>query len=234
MQNNHFQNGLNRFVDSYINMKIGNISINCPYWSNKIINGKVTIRGYLNGKGDAKSIADELNRMVDGFHIKSESDCVTDLIKIAKRSRIGIDCSGLVYRLLNFIVQSNNERKIENLDQIFEGGINKTNADKLTSSEYSTKIENIKDIRTGDMIRIMSGKHLLAIIDVDQKSITYLHSSSINTKIKGVHKGKIMINNLNKRIELQTWLEETKNGKSYAKFCREFNNDGVYRLKILR
>ena len=114
------------FINPYVNMKIGQIIINCPYWENKLEDGKVNIRGFQNGKGDAQSIKKEIEKLLTE---KSEIILTQEYLrKFAKRNRIGIDCSGFAFRILNELVKFDYARgKIQSLDEIFPNGINKTN-----------------------------------------------------------------------------------------------------------
>lgn len=99
--------------------------------------------------------------------------------------RIGIDCSGLVCQILSLPV---NPRQ--------------TNANMLTSAPLSHKID-IKDARSGDLIRQKNGHHVVLIIKKDSEEIEYLESSR---KARGVVKGKISIHD------------------------KKFFNEGVWRL----
>lgn len=234
MNNNIFQS-ICKFIQDYVEMEVGGVVINCPYWMNKVISGKVTLRGFLNGKGDAESIRKELIRRLNN----SPSDSVfpinpENLRKFARRERIGIDCSGFVYRVLDQLLRLGyGNTGYKSLDQVFNGGITKTNAKRLTSIQYCTEITNIKDIKLGDMIRLWNGKHIAIVLKRGGNEILYAHSSSLSTKIQGVHTSIIQIIEVNKSLEDQQWVEETRTGKNFGKkyFHRE-SGDGVFRLKI--
>ena len=214
-------------------MDIGGVIVHCPYWRNKLKEGKVVLRGYLNGKGSSIDIQNKIIETLQNSHVDTTLISADYIRKLAKRERIGIDCSGFVYRLLDELIHlSYNNCSLKNLDGVFVGGINKTNADMLTSTEFSNYIDNISDYRIGDMIRLMKGKHVAVILEVKDKEIVYVHSA-IKTKIRGVHFGKIDILDKNGLLEQQNWLEETETGEDFGRkyFCPE-EKDGVYRLKI--
>lgn len=231
----HINRSIGQFINSYFNLEIRGIVINCPYWMNKLKDGKVTLRGFLNGKGDADSIRKELIRRLNDlpsdsiFTLNPES-----LRKFARRERIGIDCSGFVYRVLDELVSLKYRNcQIRKLKGVFEGGINKTSAWTLTSLTYCVPVKKISDIQIGDMIRLWSGKHIAIIIKLNGKEIIYAHSSSISTKMQGVHESTIGITDANKPLKKQCWEEETRRRENFGK--KYFNpevGDGVYRLKI--
>src|SRR3989338_5572744 len=123
---------MDTFIQNYISMDINGVMIHCPYWMNKMRLGKVLARGFENGKGSAYDIRREI---IDWM--KQENRNLSDELnihKLAKRYRIGIDCSGLVYRYVSFLIEAKKiKTKVSSLDQIFSGGITRTNADRLTS-----------------------------------------------------------------------------------------------------
>lgn len=214
------------FVKHFTEMEIDGLVINCPYWMNRLKNSKVTLRGFANGKGSAQQIREELLKRLKKLtpRLRFEKN-PENLRKFAKRERIGIDCSGFGYRVL--------EQLYKNLDKVFEGGINKTNVKRLTNPNYSKEIRNIKDFRLGDMIRLWSGKHIAVIIDINDKEIVYAHCSSLSTQIQGAHTSAIKIIDAGKTLADQIWKEKTKTGENFGK--KRFNpqrGDGVFRLKI--
>lgn len=222
-----------KFIKLYTQMEMEGIVVNCPYWSNKIENGKVKIRGFMDGKGSASAIRQEL---IDRLHKSFQADINSSesIRKFAKRERIGIDCSGLVYRCLDKLINLGYANcQLTNLAKVFTGSITKTNADMLTSNSYCVLIDNLSNIRLGDLIRMSAGRHIAIVISIDSYKIIYAHSSSLNTRLKGVHLGKILIKDRHKPIEQQDWLEETGTGENFQKVFYDKNKgDGVFRLKI--
>lgn len=214
-------------IDAYLKINILNRKLNCPYWSNKLKDGKVVVRGFANGKGSAVEISQQLNILIEAQKDKEVIvNNIAEFNKFAKRNRVGIDCSGLVYRILDYI--SGNR-----MAEIFTGGINKTNADRLTSMEKALPISKLREAKIGDLIRINNGKHVALITDISPDTITYIHTSSRLTFIKGVHPGEIKIRNLDAGLGQQEWLELTAEGENFGrKYFQENRGDGVFRLKI--
>lgn len=216
-----------QIVEKYEKIKcINGQTTNAPYWMNKMENGKVVLRGEFNGKGNWENIEKALNEAMINENIKDPlSD--QELIKLSKRNRIGIDCSGYAYRILEYLEKQN---QIKDLSNIFPKGINKTNANTLTSLDNTVEIKSVLDIKPLDLIRMHEGKHLLVVIQNDAKKIEYTHSSSITEK-KGVHRGTINIIIPTKGLEHQQWNEKTENGNNYKeKYFNPINNDSVRRI----
>jgi len=144
-----------------------------------------------------------------------------------KKNHLGIDCSGLVYHLVDRLYFFNTGKSIfdhligtENLR-----GPRRVSANLFTDKINSIKVTNYDDIRTGDLIRVDNGRHIIFIINKEGNRINYVHSSN-KTKITGVHLGQIIITNPSKSLKFQTWSDTTKDGKSYT-------GDDIYRLLLL-
>ena len=208
-------------------MKIGQATINCPYFANKIRNGKVVLSGFMGGKGDYGDIKQELSRVVyANGPIKDKQE----IFKLARKNRIGIDCSGFVYRFLAELVRLKYQNcEVLSLEQVFPDGIYRTNADKLTLGTHVIKINLFLQARLGDMIRINNGRHVAVVVKNNNNMITYIHSSKM-TKESGVHTGIIMVDDFNNNLK---WRETTKNDINFGvKYFHPQNGDGIFRLKI--
>lgn len=221
---------LRNIIDSYLTMDLGLIKIPCPYWMNKIKDGRVVIRGQFDGKGTSQEIKKALTEALSNSELPKN---ITQeyIRKLAKRERIGIDCSGLVYRILDDLLRAKNI----SLSRVFPLGITKTNARLLTSDKFSISITKSQYIRPADLIRMMGGKHVLLVIGNDGEYIEYIHTSEKSTKEKGVHLNKIKITKPNQDLDSQLWLEETSLGQNFGKkYFDPRIGDGVKRLKIFR
>uniref|UniRef100_A0A7C4M345 NlpC/P60 domain-containing protein n=1 Tax=candidate division CPR3 bacterium TaxID=2268181 RepID=A0A7C4M345_UNCC3 len=225
------QEKIENYISDYTRMKIGRLSLNCPYWSNRLKNGRVTVRGIFNGKGLSSQIKKELTKEVNLCQKKILNKY--DLYKLAKRKRLGIDCSGFAFRVLEELVRLGYKNcKIANLEGLYKGGINRTNADMLTAKNFVFPVDKISDYQMGDLIRMLGGRHIAVIIKVTSNQIIYAHSSN-KTKVQGVHLGKIKIVDINRPLLEQKWLEKTKTGENIVqKYFDPARGDGVFRLKI--
>lgn len=223
---------ISHFVKAYTEMDILCTTIHCPYWMNKIKNKQVVLHGFLDGKGDANQIRQELvSRLKD--YSSSDASNQDFLRKFARRERIGIDCSGFAYRFLNKLASLRyNNCQVDTLDKVFGKGINKVDANQLTSKQNTVLVKKVSDARTGDLVRMMGGKHVAVILEVKNDLIFYIHSSNL-TNEQGAHIGRIQITNIGQSLKYQLWLEETRNGYNFGKkYYHEEKGDGIYRLKI--
>ncbi|KKR34388.1 MAG: hypothetical protein UT63_C0002G0033 [Candidatus Gottesmanbacteria bacterium GW2011_GWC2_39_8] len=223
MKDKRLEQAVYKFIEPFLKMRVGNKTVRCPYWMNKLQDGKVKVRGRFNGKGTAQEIEKALNEAVGKYHSN------LPLRKIAKKERIGIDCSGFVYQILEKIYQEKELGK--KLDEVFSGGINRTNANTLTGSKFSQGVNKVSEINIGDLVRLMGGTHVLIVVKKTSKYITYAHSSDRRTKIKGVHLGKIVITDQNGDLSKQVWLEKSPEGDSFGKYFRPGKGDSIFRLK---
>lgn len=227
---------ITQFINKYCEMDINGVVIHCPYWINRLKDNKVTLRGFANGKGKSDEIRKELLRRLKKLPPGEFNALTSESIrKFARRERIGIDCSGLVYRVLDELLRLGFNTGYKNLDQIFAGGIDKTDVKRLTDPQYSKKIKNIGEFQSGDIIRLWGGKHAAIIINNNQKEISYVHSSALSTKIQGVHTSPIQITDIKNPLEEQIWEEKTRSGENFGE--KRFNRtkgDGVFRLKVFR
>lgn len=231
-QNSQMSKKMMDFVKRYSTMDINGVEINCPYWANKIKNKKVVLRGYLNGKGEASRIRNQLIKRLKilDYGYPKTSKFIT---KFARRERIGIDCSGFAYRFLDKLIKlTPGGNRALSMDKIFPQGINRTNVKKLTDSKYTRQVKKIEDINIGDFIRMMGGKHVVIVLEKREDEIIYVHSSNKSEK-QGVHLDKILLKDKNLPIENQIWLEKTRKGKDFfKKYFHKNKGDGVKRLLL--
>lgn len=219
------------FLQQFTDIKINGFKICCPYWSNKLKDGKVMLSGFLGGKGDSGRITQEIVRLY-GLN-KDILRTVDDLYALLKRNRIGLDCSGFVFQLLDKLIKLKyRNSSLENILELYPQGINRTNSDSLTSSSHLVKIIKLSELQLGDLIRLIGGKHIMIITANKAGEITYVHSSKL-TQINGVHFGNIKILRPREGLADQLWKEKTKTGENFGdKFFDAKNGDGIFRLKI--
>ncbi len=217
-------------------MNIKGTIIHCPYWMNKLDSGNVRMRGFENGKGEAGVIRKELIRRIGELPAESKFPLnALNINKFAKRERIGIDCSGLVYRILEELVRlAYRNCKINSLTDIYKGGIDRTNAATLTSDVYCEKVPDIRNSRLGDLIKINGGKHVAMILALNRGYLEYIHTHN-RTKVQGVHKERIKIIDSTRSLDYQEWQELMGTGDNLGKMKFKTSlGDGIYRLKIFR
>ncbi len=234
--NSNIDRIINLFIKKYTEMNIKGTIIHCPYWMNKLDSGNVRMRGFENGKGKAEVIRKELIRRIDELPAESKFPInAININKFAKRERIGIDCSGLVYRILEELVRLTYRNcKINSLTDMYKGGINRTNAAALTSDIYCEEVSDIRNSRLGDFIKINGGKHVAMILDLNNGYIVYIHSHG-RTKIQGVHKERIKIIDSTRSLDYQKWQEKMRTGDNFGKMkFKSSLGDGIFRLKVFQ
>ncbi|MFA5749650.1 MAG: hypothetical protein WC895_00300 [Candidatus Shapirobacteria bacterium] len=166
-----------------------------PYMTNIFRDGKIIKEKVLGGKGNWKDIQKSTQKIAKQENINLKKITKKQLYNFQKKHKIGIDCSGLVCQLLIFYGRLISKK----VDLI----IRKTSADMLTSSLFSKKIEDFKDIQTGDLVRQKNGHHVLFIVEKNGTKISYVDSSF--------------------------WGRGVKYGEFYLT-DQSFENQGIYRL----
>ncbi len=215
----------------FLNLSLGKHLLPIPYWSNKLKDGKILVEGAFGGKGTPEQIQKATARAVKKEKLDLEKLTKKEILYLMKRNKIGLDCSGLVYQLLDFITKK--EKKLS-LDKTLIGfggkkGIRRVGVRQLTDPQNSISV-SLDQLKPGDFIIIDQEKHILLVLNIKGNKITYIHSSQ-KTKTSGVHTGTLTITNPNRGLSSQKWSDKLKNGSSYTKIIHK--NDGFYRLKIL-
>lgn len=159
-----------------------------PYFSNVGKHQVMSRNNALVGKGTAHEIALQTIELANLQNIKLLNLTPSQLYNFQKKNHLGIDCSGLICHLLNLKVD-----------------VRKTSADMLTSPPISSPTTILQP---NDLIRQKQGKHVLLVLSVDKKMVTYIHSSQskhgvvIETKkLSDIpNDGFWRVNNLKKQI----------------------------------
>ncbi len=205
-----------------------------PYWRNKLKDGKVIQEGILGGKGNCRQIATETIKLAQNQNVDITKLTNQEFYNFQKKNHIGVDCSGLAYNLLDEYSQILTEKsiyeKVVGIDSKL--GARRISANILTSPINSIPVDSYDDIKTGDLIRMDNGKHVVLVVEKNDNIITYVHSSE-KTKIRGVHYGTIEITNPKKTLDYQKWSDITLKDINYNKLIFPKKGDGIYRLKCL-
>jgi len=158
-----------------------------------------------------------------------------------KQERIGIDCSGFVFWMLDCLDREKGGDGIASDIPGCKGKVLecRANVEMLTSENVALSILKVAEVKVGDMIRLGQGTHVAIVMRVRRvgkigriTQIEYGHSSA-RTKILGVHAAKIRIVDERKGLEAQKWEEMDKNGQNYGQTnLFPTAGDGLKRLKI--
>lgn len=220
----------------YTHLPIGGKEISCPYWMNKL---KKLIWGPLGGKGMPEQIRRITVEEAQKAGIDLSQMNETEILSFMKGHRIGIDCSGFVFWMLDALDKEKGGNGISDDIPHLPGTLaeRQTSVAALTGENLAIPIEKVKDIAVGDMIRLHRGKHVAVVMQITKedgkiKEIKYAHSSE-RTVIQGVHSAKIKVVDWEKGIWEQEWEETLPSGNNYGReFCRRTSGDGLKRLKI--
>lgn len=219
----------------YTHLPIGGQEIPCPYWVNKI---KLGVFGHLGGKGTPEQIVSVTKKEAERAGLDLEKMTKEEILRFMKQKRIGIDCSGFVFWMLDVLDREKGGDGIADDIPRSKGRFLEARASvKMLADEKVSILVKVVDICIGDIIRLRGGKHMTIVTALEKdkagsiKKIVYAHSSS-KTKTSGVHAGIIDIISSGD-LQDQKWLEETDRGENYGKKCYlPEMGDGIRRLRI--
>lgn len=233
-----------QIIDQYTNFKIGSAICSIPYFNNKTANKRIALRTYI-GKGSPNDIKDELEIIITKEKIDPNSFDNESLKKTLVDNRLGIECSGFCYHVLEaeslyrgfgsiskkikFINCNNIISKIKCSLRPVE------NCDVATfASDENSKIISLKNVLPGDIITMVSDRdhvdrnHILIIKEVhyensNPKKIIYSHSISYpedGIYNNGVRDGEINIINPELKITDANWSENHKENENNSLYLR--------------
>lgn len=219
----------------YTHLPLGGKEIACPYWMNKLKSG---LLGPFGGKGTPSQIVQAVEKAAaeTGQDLKRMSE--KEILNFMKRKKIGVDCSGFVFWMLNALDEEKGGDGILNDLPEAKGSFlpaGRANVKLLTSEKYTVPIK-LSQVQVGDLVRMARGKHVLIIFKVVRTTgkvvaLQYAHSSD-KTLLSGVHLGEIKILDENQGLEKQQWQETTLKGENYCQYFFSQEGDGLRRLKI--
>lgn len=235
-------------IQKYFQLPFPGKQISCPYFNNR----RARLRGGLRamiGKGSPEDIVEEatifsLREKVDLNKLNNE-----ELKKFLINHNLGIDCSGLVYHILDAEMQARGKGSLHKVLKRpwFKNPLRKflvklrpienTGVGTFHHEVNSFEIK-LSEIQPGDMIIIMGAglkqdyNHVLLVESVNSElgTLNYIHSFQYPTDGQynhGVRQESITITDTNKNLLEQTWSEPQM--QEYAKKAKEFV---IKRLKI--
>jgi len=217
-------------IDGYRNFAIGSTVCSIPYYNNKRLRARAKLRAQI-GKGSPKDIFEEVENLAVKEKVNLQNIDSLSLKKFLVDRNIGIDCSGLVYHVLEprhlsfpfatgFIGRLRAKiRPAENM------GV------ASLAHEKNSKEIPLTQAEPGDIITMVDGTerdHILLIHQVDYEDlfpavIHYTHSVAWPTDGEyghGVRQGMIKITDMSKPITEQEWIENEKTGVENYTFMR--------------
>ncbi|MBI4037386.1 hypothetical protein HY385_03105 [Candidatus Daviesbacteria bacterium] len=200
-------------------LPLGGKKVPTPYRRNEV--GSFQKLGpEFQGKSSPEVLTQTTKKLAKEQNFDLNKASMEEIREFMKQNKLGIDCSGFVYRMLNSLVQKVKGKSLEGFGFPHVG---RTNVDRLTSDEFSIKIPDFDQIKPGDLVRLDSKAldgvpHCVIVLDHQDKIITYAHSTR-QTNPNGVHMGQIIEGKFT--ADLKVFLYNLGDG------------DGIRRLKIL-
>lgn len=196
-------------------LKIGEQAVLIPYRRNQ--SGEEPGPEFQ-GKSSPEVILAKTKELAKQANFDLNSASVEQIRQFMIAHKLGLDCSGFIYRMLDYLALAIYHKPLTELGFDHVG---RTNIAKLTESTQAIKIDQLSLAQPGDIIRLSSSEpiwHGLVVLNQQADIITYAHSSGV-TPINGVHQGQIKNQQLSGELAVFSFDEAA--------------GDGLYRLKIL-
>ncbi|HAZ28944.1 MAG TPA: hypothetical protein DCY48_04185 [Candidatus Magasanikbacteria bacterium] len=227
-----------RVIHEYCHLPFSAVSVPCPYFNNRRIKMRGALR-VLIGKGTPQEIVDEAHIIALKEHLPIDEYNADTLRQFLTDHQLGVDCSGLVYHVLNAEHRGRLKKMLSfphaknpirtlltHLRPAENTGV------KTFSHDANSRVVAIKDANPGDMIVFLeTGKfatpdHMLVIHTVEYENtvpvmLHYTHALPWSTDGKNnthVRQGIIHIINPENPLSEQEWREEEKTGEENETF----------------
>lgn len=236
-----------RLASEYVECEIHGQRIPIPYF---ISDGDRRFRWQSEGKGSLATLKQEIADFFAKEHLTPELMAPSTIKEKLEAARIGIDCSGYVYHLVDAYLRQTRGisaswyfRRLAGWRGTLEIWFKhwrrerRLSADTLTNALNTWPVPTAGDVKPGDLIRLTPtewhGKHVALVTTITPTTITYTHSG-YRTLETGPHFGAITILDPAKGLEAQKWHETTATGQPYNEVSYlPKTGDGVRRLKFL-
>lgn len=237
-----------KVIDHYTHLNINGKKVIAPYFMNE---KKKKGRRVSVGKGRPEELEKETLRLARKYKFDLQSATPNDIRDFMIEHELGIDCSGFVVWVLNALVKEKLRKSIWNvlsyqtlslparLKRLLRP-VENISVRVLTNDSNSIRIDDLKDIRVGDMIRIFNGHHILLITEIiydtkgNPKEFTYLNSTMYKDNYYGVRKGHVKIKHIHKYLVEQEWIDGENGINWIYDEVKDFKDDSrIVRLKAL-
>lgn len=170
---------LQNIFSLYTHLPVGGKAITCPYWKNK---NNLGIVGPLGGKGTPEQIVKAVNGEAEKAGVNLESLNKEEILSFMKRKKIGVDCSGFVYWALDAFDRERGGNGIGDDIPGSSGRFIKERASVKMFVGVSRIINEVSEIRIGDLLVNEKENHVAVVLSVTRSSngspaeISYAHS----------------------------------------------------------
>lgn len=234
-----------KIIENYLHLPFPGHNLNCPYFNNRHTKVRGGLRALI-GKGSPEDIVEETLIFSLREKINLNNLTAEELKKYLIKHKLGIDCSGFVYHVLDAEMQAQGKRSLHKILKRpwFKNPFRKLivklrpieNTGVGTFDHEANSVEiDVKEIKPGDLIILTASgpkqdyNHILVIHEINNSTINYSHSFQYPTDglyNHGVRQETITITDSNKNILEQNWSEPQM--KDYAKTAKEIK---IKRLK---
>jgi hypothetical protein len=248
-----------QMINDYLHLPFPSKDVFCPYFINK----KNKLRGALRaltGKGTPEDIVAEaqicaLKEKMNIFELSS-----LDIRKFLVDHNLGVDCSGLVYHIIDAELQARKKTSLGRtlhfptatnlLKKIIIALRPTENANVYTFADNKNSLPvPLSDIKTGDLIILRdtgpshNQQHIVLIHDTEFSAnsiliIRYTHSIDLPGETwqeHGTRQGVIQIIDPDKPLLEQRWIEREKTGtdNNFFNYANTARTIQVHRLHCL-
>lgn len=207
-------------IGHYTNLNIMGTHCSAPYHINCRL---FSHNRALVGKGRPEEIEAAAEHYFKRFNTVIESGDSARLKASLRDYGIGIDCSGFAAWILNELTKQQTGKPVWKCLRFPSARsravskfrpIENISAALLTGEHNAKKLENLYDIRPGDLIRALHGGHIIVVteagVDAQGHAIyfKYAHSAAGNEKVNGVNRGLVTLTHPEGQLADQAWIED--------------------------
>jgi len=226
---------LKQFLDNFFRLGIANHQVRVPYWRNRFYKDGRRVQGPFGGKGTAAEIRRAALEKARQSDIDLTAASAGEIRSFLRQKRIGIDCSGFAFQILNFL-QPGFWRGLEKAPGRSNNPRRRFNSWALTNDANSVMIKPFwANLHIGDIIPVAFSRgkvdHVMVIVAKSAQQLYYAHSSG-KTKTTGPHLGVILLRDGKQPLWQQKWPEKLKSGQLLLQKARPaLETRGIRRLR---
>lgn len=231
-------------VEAYFHIRVGKAVAACPYHINP---GVWSANRALLGKGNPAEIEAAAAVCFERYAMPSTAD-PEQLRNLLLACGIGVDCSGFAAWVLNAHTKAVLSRSLWSCVK-FPGlkrravstlrPVQNISANLLTNSRNARSVEDLAQVRPGDLIRASGGHHVLVIIEVgldssgDTGYFQYAQSSCMYGSSSGVRTGYVMIKKPRGPLLAQEWFDNYEQNIIEELIAESEGDNRIVRLRAL-
>ncbi|MEI7578795.1 MAG: hypothetical protein WCJ58_02015 [bacterium] len=247
--------GAQKVINEFQELHFYEKKVLCPYFMN-IRKQRGGLR-VLVGKGDPGEIVREVIVWAKVKHFDLQKANPDQIRIFMINQNIGIDCSGFITHVINYWLHEQGDKPLikslvfKNNDPISRlkrllRPVENIGANLITAEDNCEKIEQVKDIAPGDLIRLKgrlkNSHHVMLVFSVTKenelvKEFQLVESTKDYGKGNGIRFSKVIITDQNLGLKEQTWTDidpETQRNWTYENLLKEYEDNGIRRLKRVK